>query len=239
MKKLIILFFLAMCFSSKVTCWSFFGARTETPTPVIEITRFTLMLDPAGDDRNAGREIHDMFERGIAMQCAQEVKKSLEARSAGTRVVLTRFPGEIVEPLQNAAFANRLNVDLYISLHFYHTKEKKPQLYFYHSLYNPGTDFWGKKGNELALLPYDQAYKLSIKKTDSVIKSLYNDLKEDKSFACHKPLGIPLKQLAGVIPPALSLEFGLSHSDDWKKIVPLLVVALEKLIEDTRTNDAA
>ncbi len=211
--------------------WSFFGT-TPQPTPLIQ-TRFTLMVDPAVDARDAGREIDDTFERGITMQCAEELKKSLEAQIPGMRVILTRFPGETVEPLQNAAFANRLKVDLYLSLHFYETKEKTTIIHLYHVLYNPGTDFWGKKEDELALLPFDQAYKLSIKKTAPLIKALYEQLKKDErknNITCLAPLGIPFKPLAGITAPAIALEIGIKKKDDWNKIVPLLVTALEKNI---------
>ncbi len=225
------MYWLALSPSLTLFPWPFFGS-TPQPTPLIQ-TRFTLMVDPAGDARDAGREIDDTFERGITMQCAEELKKSLEAQIPGMRVILTRFPGETVEPLQNAGFANRLKVDLYLTLHFYEAKEKTPSLHLYHVLYNPGTDFWGKKEDELALLPYDQAYKLSIKKTAPLIKALYEQLKKDErknNITCLAPLGIPFKPLAGIIAPAIALEIGIKKKDDWNKLVPLLVSALETTI---------
>ena len=81
------------------------------------------------------------------MHTAAELKKQLEAKVEGLRVVLTRYSGETVDALQNATFANRLNVNLYVSLGFYETKQKIPKLYLYHLVYNPATDFWIKKSD--------------------------------------------------------------------------------------------
>lgn len=39
---------------------------------------FTLMIDPAGDAKHAGRVIEDSFERGITLQCAEKLKKMLK-----------------------------------------------------------------------------------------------------------------------------------------------------------------
>ena len=89
------------------------------------------------------------------------------------------------------------------------------------------------------LLPFDQAYKFSIKKTDALAKSLHEQFKkEERNYAivCPPPLGLPLKPLAGIRAPAIVLELGLKKKDDWKKITPLLVLALNSL---TQTNVAS
>ena len=71
------------------------------------------MLDPAGDAQYPGRIIDDSFERGITLQCVEELQRAITRQFPHVRVVLTRFPGETCQPLQNAHFANRLDVDLY------------------------------------------------------------------------------------------------------------------------------
>ena len=38
---------------------------------------FTIMIDPAGDAKHTGRLIQDTLERGISLQCAEELKKNL------------------------------------------------------------------------------------------------------------------------------------------------------------------
>ena len=67
------------------------------------------MLDPAGDAQNPGRTIDDNFERGITLQFAEKLKEMLQEKFPTIRVVLSRTPGESLQPLQNANFANRLS----------------------------------------------------------------------------------------------------------------------------------
>lgn len=240
---LLIIFLVCICTPAGALSWSFFGTSEPKPEQMLQVQAqpitFTLMIDPAGDARDTGREIDDSFERSITMQCAEELKKSLESHIPGTRVILTKFTGETVEPLQNAAFANRLNVELYLSLHFYETKDKNAKLHLYHVLYNAGTDFWGKKSDELTLLPYDQAYKLSIKKTENILKSLFETMKkEEKKYAldCSAPIGLPFKPLAGIRAPALGIEIGIKKKDDWKALIPFFVAVLEPLIQSETTH---
>src|SRR3990172_8684717 len=77
---------------------------------------FTIMLDPAGDAKNPGRKLDDSFERGITLQFSETLKQKLESLFPSIRVVLTRLPGETVQLLQNANFANRLDVNFYLSI---------------------------------------------------------------------------------------------------------------------------
>ena len=217
--------------------WSFFGSSTPEPaTPTASPIICTIMIDPAGDARDTGREIDDTFERSLTLQSAQELKIELE-KIAQTRIVLTRFAGDIIEPLQNAAFANRLNVDLYIRLQFYQTKEKTAPINTYYTLYNPHTDLWEKKSTQLTLLPFDQAYKRSVKKTKQMAQSFSDNLKKMASNYTSKskePLGLPLKALAGIDAPAVVIEIGLKTKDSWKALVPLLAAALEPLINECK-----
>lgn len=88
--------------------------------PLMADQFFTLMIDPTGDGAYAGREIQDSFERGITLQCAQELKKQLTDHFANIRVILTRAAGETIQPMHNALFSNRLQAQLYLRIGFYH-----------------------------------------------------------------------------------------------------------------------
>ena len=81
-------------------------------------SRFSIMLDPAGDAKHTGRQIDDNLERGISLQFTEKLKQTLEKQHPEIHVVLSRFPGETIYHLQNANFANRLEVDFYLSIHF-------------------------------------------------------------------------------------------------------------------------
>ncbi len=211
--------------------WIFFGSALPA---VDEKPTFTIMIDPAGDARNPGRIIDDTYERSLTMQCAEELKQLLEGDySIKCRVILTRFAGETIEPFQTITFANRLGVDLYISLNFFQQSVETPQLYFYTLTYDPATDFGAKKGTSLELLPYNQAYKSSLTKTKQYSTLAYAQCKEVSSsyhVRCHTPKGIPYKPLSGIMAPAFGIEVGLYRKNQAKSLVPLFAQALKAII---------
>lgn len=179
--------------------------------------QFTLMLDPAGDAKHAGRVIEDSFERGITLQCAEKLKKELEFYNPNVRVILTRFPGESLEPLQNANFANRLEVDLYISFHFYYEDLPKPELFIYYFV-NDTTDSWQKPTTSLSFLAYDKAHRDKLARTKNAAQTLEKFLKQElytSLFECKGVFGIPFKPLVGIIGPALGIEMSLKKKDQW------------------------
>ncbi len=231
---------MALCFvgvGSLSYAWNFFSPDTRTALPA-ELLKpvspfFTVLINPAGDAKNAGREIDGTYERGITMQCATELKKALEQHLPGIRVVLTRFPGEVVEPLHNASFANRLKIDLYLSFHFFEHAEKTACVYLYHLLYNPTVDKWDTRGTQLVFLPYDQAYTLSVKKSIRYGTDLFQQAKRiERSYGllCHPLYGIPFKPLIGINAPSLAFECGIRKRDDWRSLIPFFVALLEPLI---------
>lgn len=179
--------------------------------------QFTIMLDPAGDAKHAGRVIEDSFERGITLQCAEKLKKQLEVHDSKVRVILTRFPGESLEPLQNANFANRLEVDLYISFHFYYEDLPKPELFIYYFV-NDTTDSWQKPTTTLSFVTYDKAHRDKLAVTKKAAETLEKFLKRElfaSLFECKGVYGIPFKPLVGIVGPALGIEMSLKKKDQW------------------------
>lgn len=211
-------------------CCTVFG----TIVPNFRTKPYTIMLEPAGDAKHTGREIDDSFERGITLQYAEKLKKQLETEFANIRVVLSRSPAEIIEPLQNAHFANRLGVDLYLSFHVYQEQEEKTKLYLYQFIYDPITDFWDYPTEGLQFIRYDQAHrayaKISKMYGELVIAALqenqYLKLFEVKGF-----FAMPFKPLIGIKCPALGFEFGLKKKNDWLLLVEPIVDALKAIIE--------
>lgn len=219
MQKKIIL--IALLFFS--SAYSFFSPlRPTAPQP------FFIMIDPAGDAKHIGRKIDDSFERGITLQCAEALKTTLEERYS-IRVVLTRFPGEALEPLQNANFANRLKVDLYLNLHCYQESNSRPQLFIYRC--SQGNEFVTKT-SELAWHPYDQAHQINSKTTRIWAHTIHKNLDNYKNlFDCRGIFAVPFKPLLGITAPALALEIGIKKSADWRMIVEPLVASLHPIIQ--------
>lgn len=218
---------------------SVIACTSETQFSGTHTTRrlITIMLDPA-DAKN--RLIEDTFERGLTLPCAQAIKKRLEREHNSVRIILTRFPGETLEPLQNAVFANTLGVDFYLTLLFFRHQDGPSPVYLYHLLYHPVTDFWHQVTKEPALYPYTKAYLFNIHSSHHLGTLLYQELKklnatyqyEMKTF-----LGIPFLPLAGIIAPSVALEIGLKDKEDWQRFIEPIAQALHPLITALKSDD--
>lgn len=209
--------------------WSFFFSDEEVPPAPTRPVSFTVMIDPAGDAKDPGRVIDDTYERSLTMQFAEELKKRLEKDNKGLRVILTRFPGEALEPLQHVSFANRLTVDLYISISMAETSGLSPVWYVYQLIHDPATDFIEKKNSGLALLPYDQAYKVALNSSKQYSEKLHAACAK-KKIACHPPISLPYKPLMGIMAPSIGLELGIQKKHQWKQLVPAVAEALQESI---------
>ena len=194
--------------------------------------QFTIMIDPAGDAKHTGRLIGDTLERGISLQCAEQLKTVLTQKFDNVRVILTRVPGETIQPLQNASFANRLGVDLYISLYFYHEPETPAHVTLYYYLENPVVDFWHQPMN-LSFYQVNQAHLLNLKKTHAwgkIVLETLEDKRCSKFFKARGLFGIPFIPLVGIKASALAVEIGLKNKQDWQQIVEPLVTAIERIL---------
>ena len=191
---------------------------------------FTIMIDPAGDAKTTGRQLDDSFERGITLQCAQRLQQQLEAKFPAVKVILTRMPGETVHELQNASFANRMAIDLYLSVHFFKEHETVPRFYIYS--YALGEDCVIKP-IELSFYRYDQAHLLNQKNTqiwgqlfkETLIQSSFN-----KQFQYQGVFSLPFKPLVGIKAPALACEIGLKNKERWQQCIEPLIEALQAVI---------
>lgn len=175
----------------------------------------SIMINPAGDAQHTGRTIEDMFERGITLQYAEQLKKVIELMFPQVSVILTRFPGDMVSPLQHANFANRLNVHLYVSIHFYHESGIKPNLYLYQFSYN---DDFMIPSQPLAFYAYDQAHWSASKKTTAWSGQLKQILMQPlyaQKYTVHGVYKLPFAPLIGIKAPAIGIEASLKNKDDW------------------------
>lgn len=233
-RNLVILLILIVI-SNYLEPWSFFGSHPEPQIPVEPIKKIAIMLDPAGDSCNPGRTIEDHYERGISLMCAQQIKQLLESRSQNIEVLITRSAGEQdePEPFQNISFANKIQVNLYISLNFFYTLEEKSKIWIYYLSYNPVTDYWDKKQEQLSFYPYNTVHTRLLDTTKQIGLQLLDSLKKSEKQTHVIPqglFGIPFRPLAGLTSCALAFEISLPKKNSWKNVVESLVSAIESTV---------
>ncbi len=196
-----------------------------------ELLSFSLMIDPSGDAKYTGRRIGNTFERSITMLIAQQLKEEIEERYPSVSVTLTRTPGEVIHPLQNANFANRLPADLYINLSCFTDTGTKPTVYLY------------RYSNQLAFLPppslqtfipYHQSFLVNAHLSSAFSHQLKKQLSSKEYQTLFTVKGVyafPCKLLLGIIAPAICIECGISNQDQWHHYVPALLTGITALIE--------
>ena len=204
---------------------------TITTWPLIA-NPFTIMIDPAGDAKHTGRLINDTFERGIALQCAEQLKAAIIQKFPNVRVILTRVPGETIQPLQNASCANRLGVDFYISLYFYHEPLNQGHVALYYYLENPATDLWYQP-KSLTLYQVNQAHIIHLKTTEKwgqILLKSFENKNISKFFQPRGLFGIPFTPLIGIKAPAIAIEAGLKNKQDWQQLIEAIIIAIERIV---------
>lgn len=200
-------------------------------TDILPQQSFTIIIDPAGDLQHTGREIYDTFERGLTLQCAQALKTELIKAIPNIHVILTRTQGEIIQPLDHARFANRLQPNLYLRIGFYCEPDMPSHVALFYYLQHP-TDFWHKI-NYLQFYDIDQAHLLYLNVTKQLATHFLQTLENNEInsvFVSHGLFGIPLKPFVGIQVPALYLEAGLHKPTDWNYLIQPLLACIQGIV---------
>ena len=187
-----------------------------------------VMINPAGHAKSVGRRLVESVERAITFKFAESLQQQLQEKY-GYRVILTRYPGEEIVDWESASFANRLNVDFYLSLHIYREELVKPKMFTYYLLYNSLVDLAHRMFDSYSFIPVHQAHYKNVNTTKFYGQSMKTALETDwnkKRFDFYGSYGIPFKPLCGVIAPAIAVEVGICQEDQWKSLVDPLVESL-------------
>jgi N-acetylmuramoyl-L-alanine amidase len=187
----------------------------------------TIMLDPAGDARHAGRTIGDSFERTITLEFAYALKKALE--SCGDTVMITRNPGDVITQEQKATFANRMMPALYLSIHAYHEPSSKPTIALFRHSYD---DSFITKSFDLGFIPTDQAHRTSSAQSAKIVSHLLDLLNQNYHQLCTRQgiFAVPFAPLTAIQCPACAVEFGLPDSSSWQPLVEAIATTIHTIL---------
>lgn len=193
---------------------------------------FVLLLDAAGHQQSPGRTIDNNFEHSITWAFAYKLKQMLQERFPLVEVLINRTEREAIEPLHTANFANKLGVDLVLSINFYQETEIKPSWYIYQFSY--GSVMNNNSHTCLSFYSYDDAYLLSHKKStlfSTALKEYLTKSEYQNRFEVKGVYKIPFKPLIGITSPAIAIEIGLKNKEDWMQYLEPLLLSLQPIIE--------
>ena len=209
---------LIMCFIN-FNAHAWFFTAPEKP--------FTILIEAGGDSAHPGRSIDDSFESAITFAIAQAIQQQLPNYCPRCKVILNRTAIETVAPLQNANFANKLDVDLYLSIHAYSHVNDKPSFYLYQFSYHDTVII---KDNGLSFYPFDTIYLVNQSQTASWGQQLKQLLEQHSLWHCKGLYAVPFKPLIGIKAPALGIEFGFKKREDWKMYGQIVAQAVAEII---------
>ncbi|MGE0009871.1 MAG: N-acetylmuramoyl-L-alanine amidase [Candidatus Babeliales bacterium] len=201
-----------------------------------QLEAFTLLLQPAGDARHPGRSIHGSYERGLSIQLAEELKELLERKDITLNVIVPRFNGQSVEPLQHAAIANRLNVDAYIAIMLYEQQESNAQLGLYTYAADPSDALKTIRTNSLAFIPFDQAHLTNHQTSYRMADVLLTSFQAKPLFTIigNQVHAIPLKNLTGILAPSVAIELSIQNTKKIKEYAQSLADALHTMLQSLK-----
>ena len=191
---------------------------------------YTIMLDPAGDARHTGRIIGTSFERALTFQIAQALQQTLQ-KTFPCNVIITRSPGETVHQRQSANFANRLPIDLYISLHCYHAPQEKHTIALYLLSRSPLSV---PSSAPITMTPFSHAHWQSFDTTKKYATRMHTILEATYAHQFQLPpvIALPFTPLFGIQAPAIGIEINCVSLDNGT----LYVEPLAKTILSTLTS---
>lgn len=169
------------------------------------------MIEAAGDSSHPGRIIDDSFESSIAFDIAHALKNKILQECPTAQIIINRTLGETVTPLQNANFANKLDANLYLSIHTFAEADPKPRIFIYQFSYLDS--FIAKDG--MSFYPFDKIYLVHEPQTTQWANRIYQKLSENPSVQTKKIAKIPFKPLIGIKASAIGLELGLKNKTSW------------------------
>ena len=188
----------------------------------------TIMLSPA-----SGRKTPDGAERGIARLCAEQIEQQLKQfiaqESIAARVIFSHNVGEQISQQEKSNFANRLNVDLYISILFCTDKHNNLTL----SLYRYDNNTPNKSNKKLSFCKQSCAHTQHQNLTHKYSSQLHKNLLDKdvlKKISVRDPIAAQVNCLYGIKPPAIAFEGTLKKSGDWKYYIEPIAQALQKTI---------
>lgn len=187
------------------------------------VCSFHLVLDPAGDAKNTGRQLATCAERGVTLQLCEMLKESIIKEIPHCTVTITRAAGETRTQEQRAQIANQLQADLFVHISCFSDTVLRPRLAFY---YHAPSPIISPSLSLYTLIPAHKAHDLVSTETRHMVHSVYTTLKGMIPYTLHAPAAIPDARLAGLTIPACTLECGITGDVPWTTLVEPLSNAL-------------
>jgi N-acetylmuramoyl-L-alanine amidase len=189
---------------------------------------FAILLEAAGDNLHAGRTLGELFESSFCWELAQQIKQNLEQKKSNIQCLLNRVPGQSLSPLANQNYANKLSVDLYVSINAFYSRDKEKSITLYQFSYH---DTFILKENSLSFYPYDKLYLINESVTKEWTRMIKKQLATNSDLTVKGPYCLPFKPLIGIKAPAVAVEVGVTDTTNIQELAMIISTALAMIHE--------
>lgn len=192
-----------------------------------------VVINPAGDAKHLGRKLDEGYERAATLRFAEKLQQQLAQNNEKLNVIVSRRAGEEVSQQEIASFVNRLQAKLSITIHVYKSAQAKPNIHLYHLCYNPFTELTAQKQTAPDFTPLHKTHRINMQATRRYLEKIGHTLKQKrykKKFDVNPGLPAPLKELVGIVPPAISIEIGINKEKRLDDLVGPVAHALQKVL---------
>lgn len=205
----------------------------KTELPVKEKKSFVLVLDPGHGGKDPGAINKKVFEKDIVLKLAKIIEKKAKKEFKDIRVVLTRDKDIFLPLEERAAIANKLDGDLFVSLHANSYAGKKAEgieIYHLDNRRDTYTDKLAMVENKLTnensllntiLVDMTMSFYIndSMKFAETVGKKLELDIQPfDMSLRGYRK-GALFYVLVGARMPSLLIEVGFLTNKEERKLL--------------------
>lgn len=210
-------------------------ATTTQPAPHLHAPRkdtkkeYTVYVNPAGSPYNPGRTIHNQFERGIALSCAQALKEALAPHAPHLRVVINPARDDTTQLHTAVSHAHRVQADLYLHLGFFQSQQPTPELIITTFQWHPATDLWKREPQPGEFVPLAEAHKMAAAISTKIAQHMFRYAQTTRPFPlmAHARIALPYSPLVGLSIPALGFEIGITTQQSINDIAPALAVLIQ------------
>jgi hypothetical protein len=192
-----------------------------------------LYINPSGTAYHPGRTIGNLFERGIAIHCAQALRDELAVRMPLTRVVINQAREETRDALQHINQANKIRANMYIHLSFYQTQNNTPDLTIFTFRWHPTTDLWKREIKWDTFVPFHEAHMATAALSNNIAQHMFYYAATTRPYplCAAALLALPYKPLTGIAIPAVAIEIGINNIKQLADITPAITDLVMKGLE--------
>lgn len=216
------------------------SALDTVPNELVHASRpkvqnpFVLCIDVS---HTPGRPIGDVYEKGVALQCALAIKEHLATLCSDIEV-------HVAQNMKNgqysyASYSNQLSPDWHIYLSIAPTNDRSTATWITRR-YDPVPykNSYNSLSKKHRCIPLHEAYLYANEASIWYTATVHSIMKNTRPAPCTtaEPIVLPYAPLLGICAPASALEIRITSADEWKQLVPLIAEAIHATAHSDATE---